>query len=212
LPTPPGKQATDAEQARSAAEADAARSRIVSLRWVIAHVDVPGEVGPDSGCRTGVYAFEVGEQVRMQPVNLAAGFQRLELRAAVERLSGVKPFPDLAEPDQGRAVERHVYDGFRWRVAPGHQFHGAARGKLHGNRVAVPGGREPDVPAAVGVENGQLRVRGNAESAGRYAFLQQSGADAWGIGQQAVDVRRSGEPDPTGSRFGLPVSQAATPR
>ena len=63
------------------------------FRWVIAHVDVPGEVGPDSGCRTGVYAFEVGEQVRTQPVNLAAGFQRLELRAAVERLAGVKRVP-----------------------------------------------------------------------------------------------------------------------
>jgi len=43
--------------------------------WIIAHVDVPGEVGPDSGCRTGIYAFEIGEQVRAQPVNLAAGFQ-----------------------------------------------------------------------------------------------------------------------------------------
>jgi hypothetical protein len=62
------------------------------------------------------------------------------------------------------------------------------------------------------VENGQLHVRGHAKSTGRYAFLQQSGADAWGIGQQAFDVRRSGEPDPIGSRFGLPVSHIAAPR
>jgi hypothetical protein len=45
------------------------------FRWVIAYVDVPGEVGPDSGCRARVYAFEVGEQVHAQPVNLAAGLQ-----------------------------------------------------------------------------------------------------------------------------------------
>ena len=62
------------------------------------------------------------------------------------------------------------------------------------------------------MENSQLRVRGHAQSASRYAFLQQSGADAWNIGQQAIDVRRSGEPDPIGSRFGLPVSHAAAPR
>jgi hypothetical protein len=62
------------------------------------------------------------------------------------------------------------------------------------------------------VENGQLRLRGNAGSAGGYAFLQQSGTDAWGIGQQALYVRRSGEPDLIGSRFGLPVSHAAAPR
>jgi hypothetical protein len=45
------------------------------FRRIIAHVDVPGEVGPYSGRRTGIYAFEIGEQVRTQPVNLAAGFQ-----------------------------------------------------------------------------------------------------------------------------------------
>jgi len=68
------------------------------FRRVITHVDISGEVGPDSGCRTGIYAFEIDEQVRAQPVNLAAGFQWLELRAAVIRLAGVKRFPDLAEP------------------------------------------------------------------------------------------------------------------
>ena len=56
-------------------ETDAAGLLSCLFRWIIAHVDVPGEVGPNSGCRTGVYAFEVGEQVRTQPVNLAAGFQ-----------------------------------------------------------------------------------------------------------------------------------------
>jgi hypothetical protein len=45
------------------------------VRWVVAHVDVPGEVSPESGYRAGVDAFEVGEQVHAQPVNLAGGFQ-----------------------------------------------------------------------------------------------------------------------------------------
>jgi len=38
----------------------------------MAHVDVPGEVGPDTGCRTGIYALEAGEQIRAQPAELAA--------------------------------------------------------------------------------------------------------------------------------------------
>jgi hypothetical protein len=62
------------------------------------------------------------------------------------------------------------------------------------------------------MENSQLHFRGNAESADRHAFLQQSGADAWGTGQQAFDVRRSGEADPAGPGFGLPVSHVAAPR
>jgi hypothetical protein len=42
------------------------------FRRIIAHVDIPGEVSPNPGCRTGVYAFEIGEQVCTEPVNLAA--------------------------------------------------------------------------------------------------------------------------------------------
>jgi hypothetical protein len=82
---------------------------------------------------------------------------------------------------------------------PGHHFHDTARGELQGNRVAACSGREPDVRVTVDVKNGQLLVRNDAESSGRHTFLQKNGADARGIGQQAFDVRRSGEPDPPGS-------------
>jgi hypothetical protein len=58
-----------------ACRGDAAALLSCLFRGVIAHVDVPGEVSPDSGCRTGVYPFKVGEQGRAQPFDLAAGFQ-----------------------------------------------------------------------------------------------------------------------------------------
>jgi hypothetical protein len=61
---------------------------------------------------------------------------------------------------------------FRRRVTLGYHFHDAAGGKSHGNRIAVPGGGEPDVRAAVEVKNGQPRVRNNAEGSGWYTFLQ----------------------------------------
>jgi hypothetical protein len=164
---------------------------------------------PKSRCRAGVYAVKISEQVRTQPVNVAAGFQRFELCAAVKRLTGVKRLPDPAELTQGSVVERDVDDGVRRRVMPGHHFHDTARGELHGNRVAACGGREPDVRVPVEVKNGQLRVRNNAESSDRNTFLQKSGADARGIGQQAFDVRRSGEPDSAESWPGPPVRHVA---